>query len=66
VQRTILRAKSITYTRARSVRNNIDLKQAVRNAQGNEFQQSVNLFKKEAKNSVEPLIGLYVKLEEAF
>ena len=46
----------------RSVRNNIDLKRdsesAVRNAGGNEFQQSIDLLKKEEKNLVEPLAGL--------
>ena len=46
----------------RSVRNNIDLKRdsepAVRNAGGSEFQQSINLLKKEEKNLVEPLAGL--------
>ena len=46
----------------RSVRNNIDLKRgsesAVRNAGGSEFQQSIDLLKKEEKNLVEPLAGL--------
>ena len=46
----------------RSVHNNIDLKRdsesAVRNAGGNEFQQSIDLLKKEEKNLVEPLAGL--------
>ena len=31
---------------------------AVRNAGGNEFQQSIDLLKKEEKNLVEPLAGL--------
>jgi hypothetical protein len=45
----------------RSVRNNIDLKRdsesAVRTVRGSEFQQSMDLLKKEEKNLVEPLAG---------
>ena len=46
----------------RLVRNNIDLKRdsesAVRTVRGSEFQQSMDLLKKEEKNLVEPLAGL--------
>ena len=46
----------------RSVRDNIDLKRdsesTVRNAEGNEFQQSMDLLKKEERYLVEPLAGL--------
>ena len=46
----------------RSVRNNIDLKwdseSAVRNAGGNEFQQSIDLLKKEEMNLAEHFAGL--------
>jgi hypothetical protein len=45
----------------RSVRNNIDLKRdgesAVRTVGSNEFQQSMDLLKKEEENLVEPLVG---------
>jgi hypothetical protein len=46
----------------RLVRSNIDLKRdsesAVRTVRGSEFQQSMDLLKKEEKNLVEPLAGL--------
>ena len=46
----------------RLVPNNIDLKRdsesAVRTVRGSEFQQSMDLLKKEEKNLVEPLAGL--------
>ena len=46
----------------RSVRSNINLKLdselAIRILGGNEFQQSMDLLKKEEQNLVEPLVGL--------
>jgi hypothetical protein len=46
----------------RSVRNNIDLKRdnesAVHTVGGSEFQQSMDLLKKQENNLVEPLAGL--------
>ena len=61
VEYSVLKA-SPNNKKERSVRHNIDLKRvsvsAVRTAGGNEFQQSMDLLKKDEKNLVEPLVGL--------
>jgi hypothetical protein len=56
----VLKASPIKKNK-RSVRNNMDLKRdsesAVHKVRGSEFQQSMDLLKKEEKNLVEPLAG---------
>jgi hypothetical protein len=53
---------SPTKKKERLASSNIDLKRdsewAVRTVRGSEFQQSMDLLKKEEKNLVEPLAGL--------